>query len=458
MPGSKRQGTDDDTADDAAERKKKKLLKLGVVNFDRAVQVRPGIWVASKPVAPEASAQGSSKSVSADASSQVQKKSKAQAPPAAARQARPKQAEASKPQKGSKVHTSLAPVRKAQPKQSEASRPQKAPDVAAQLAPQAIPKQLAPQATPKQLAPQAMPQQLGAQALGPQAMPQQSAPAAGVLVIGTDAQMFRILLKFGPPDATERHKVQQLLAIPCRLCEPNLLLSAAEKGIESGIHDLARKLRPDISVSVRAVQLKRAIMQMGADFLHLDGYYCLSSVTMPFGLEDIKASVNNRERHVRKEVRNHIDLHVTASAQCLPGDVSPEATAYRALKESCGVRIAPEMWSEEMQMNIRRQLGIDLALKLNSGNGSWVVVLVLPDDAVTSTHDGLLCFDPAASLVHERGLPEEMIVLAGPPELPADWLRVKSRITGQVFFFNMETQEAHLEQTIGTGLPIAPDF
>lgn len=296
-----------------------------------------------------------------------------------------------------------------------------------------------------------------------------TAQSAGALVIGTEAQMYRILLQFGPPDSTERHKLQQLLAIPCSLCDPNSLMAAATMGIDRGIYQLSRTLRPDIQVSVRAVHLKKAVMQLGADFCRLPGYYCLSAVTVPYSLDDIEASTSEAERRSRRHVWNHIDLRVTSSARYCAGEAFPLDTARRALQESCGVCVSRALWGEQMQRSLRQQLGVDVPLKLQMGPAAWVVALLLPEDASATTYDGVLHFDqprvapakvaPAAATAPTanvaaatRGTEDgrldplstvgDLVVLEELPSLGEGWLRVQSQLTRQIFLFNEFTFEA----------------
>jgi len=274
---------------------------------------------------------------------------------------------------------------------------------------------------------------------------------ASVLVIGSEEQMFRMLLRFGPTDVTERHNVQQLLAIPCQLCDPNEILPATVGALHHGLHGLASRLRPDIAVSVRSLHLKKVLQQLGGDFLKLPPHFCLASVIMPYGLTDINASVNEPTRHWRQNVCNQIDLQVTAFAKWRVGETSLTETAYQALRDTCGISIAPTMWDEGVQLQLRRQLGADFPIKCFKGKNSLALALVLPSNATIETREGHLCFGEPA--IAPQGSPvavprcqgEWQPLVNGPPHLPQGWCYVRSSATGEKFFVQSATGETMLK-------------
>merc|ERR1719446_144936 len=100
------------------------------------------------------------------------------------------------------------------------------------------------------------------------------------------------------------------------MCDPDtcpIMQLATEGANDDGLQELARRLRPDLEMRVRVFHLKQAIEQIGPDLRSLDGYFCLSAVTLPYGEEDI-AAVEGDERDYRQNIRCHIDLGVSAVA------------------------------------------------------------------------------------------------------------------------------------------------
>lgn len=324
------------------------------------------------------------------------------------------------------------------------------------------------------------------------------APFASVLVIGTEAQMLRMLQHFGSPDTSRRHQPQQLLAIPCNMCDKDNILPTASEGIDEGIRELAQKLRPEITVAVRAYHMKHAVEMMGTDLFHLDGYYCLASVCLPYGKDDLAAS-HGWEKKFRRDTCNQIDVHVTSVTQCVDGETSSEETARRALGEQCGMTMVDTFWAEEVQQALRRGADVQIPVKFEDVNGFETIVLMMPEDAVAVLEDGILCFSEApgrdytvvkpAFHAKKKAAPrvEEPVprsnrapeVDAGPelalpvssddiggktvgeweddpefrhlPKPPAPWVRVKSRKNGDVYFFNKKTHEASFELPLPEG-------
>jgi len=270
---------------------------------------------------------------------------------------------------------------------------------------------------------------------------EKSKQVASVVIIGSEEQMYRMLLKFGPIDLTERQNVQQLLAIPCQLCHPNEILPATIGALHNGLHELASRLRPDIDCTVRALHLKKAIQSLGADFLRFPDLFCLASITLPYSLQDINAIGMEAGRRLRRDVYNQIDLQVTAFARCRAGEASPAETAARALRDTCGISIEESIWDEACQLRLRKKLGVDFPIKCSTGNDSWMLAVVLPSDARAETRDGHLCFSEAVPLTDE-GL---QVLVHGPPNLPRDWSFVQSVTTGEIFFVHEVTREKQSE-------------
>jgi len=321
---------------------------------------------------------------------------------------------------------------------------------------------------------------------------ERTASCARVLVLGTEQQMLAIMHQFGAPDVTQRHDPQQLLAFPCSACqcaktcarfdpfkhdmcdkEACPMFKLAEGGISDDMLNLAREQRPDIKVGVRPFHLKQALEQMGPDLLRLEDYYCLSTVTIPFGLEEIEAG-SEVQRHYMQEVRCQIDLGASAEGLMEDQDASLEATAERALGEACGICLSRSIFSEDAQLQIRKRLGVDTPVKFWDGADVKVFVIILPRDAIHGSVEGLLNFSSASSGLRrsskgkaesqgqvrlktssgEKSLADwqdSQGQFAGLHKLPADWIRVKSRKSKEIYYFNTKTKKSSFDMPLPPG-------
>lgn len=314
-----------------------------------------------------------------------------------------------------------------------------------------------------------------------QLAPQEDVPSlpegiarSAALVVGREEHMMKVLEHFGEPDTEERRSPQQLLAIPCHMCSD---LSGVSEGVTDEVVALARKFRPDLHVGVRSLQIQQAVDKIGADLLRMEGYYCLVAVQMPFSQEAMDtAGLTEWEKHQRKNICNQIDLCPTASTEHSSAEKS-EAAARLALGETCGIEVSDLLWEEKVQLGLRRRLEVDLACHITAADGSNVSVVLLPDDAVATKIHGVLCFSEAPGADYEgkkaaeddskaangqeamfqgktvRQWEEEQAQYANLPKLPAGWLRVKSRKTGEVYYFNKRTQESTFDLPEGGPLP-----
>lgn len=317
--------------------------------------------------------------------------------------------------------------------------------------------------------------------------PVPSGPAASVMLFGLEDHMMRILQHFGNPSTEERSAPQQLLAIPCSMCQPQTLLSMASEGIDETVRDMAKRMRPDINVAVRAFHLKSAVEQLGSNIFGLEGYYCLASVDIPYSLEDIATS-EGYEQYARRELQNQIDIGVSATKEHEEGEESEEETAKGALGARCGLCIADALWDERGQVALRSTLEVDIPLNFQGADGSTVFVLFLPEDTVMSVQDGILVFSPLpGACISAKDAPRSeptpkakaQPAAAPPPpaapvqkphvgktigewtaeqaafkdeaKLPEGWLRIKSRSNGDVYFFNKKTQETTFDFPLPPG-------
>ncbi|CAE8672214.1 unnamed protein product [Polarella glacialis] len=308
------------------------------------------------------------------------------------------------------------------------------------------------------------------------------ASCARVLVIGTEPQMLRILERFGTPDVERRQETQMVLALPCNfcICGPSCedfdatrqqmcgmgchVQSAASEGMEQGVLELARRLRPDIPIGIRPYHLKQAYEAAGPGLRKLSDYYCLSAVTLPYGTDDIAASSSKYERTLRTQVRCQIDLGVSAEGFPEAGDASLLDAVRRSLREHVGITISDGIWSDETQLNLRRKLGIDMPLMIWDGSEVKVFLLLLPDNAKCSQIDEELSFEEATASAKRGDVVEatdefhktvaewrkEQDQFQDEPGLPEGWIRVKSK-TGQTYFWNTRKKESTFEFPLPAG-------
>lgn len=312
---------------------------------------------------------------------------------------------------------------------------------------------------------------------------------SGVLIIGREEHMVKILEHFGAPTAETRCNPQQLIAIPCNACDPSKLGQMAEEGIAEDVVALGKRQRSDIHVGVRATQLKQVVEKIGQELLVLEGFYILGSVQLPHSLDEIEAAgLNMWESHRRREVYNQIDLSVSATTQH-PQTEEPEMATRRALGQTCGVEISDTLWSEQVQIALRQKLNVELPSRFQDASGKQIVVTLLPDDAAASKLHGVLCFTESLGADYLKPM-EPPIAAPAPagaeaskdddaggqtlggktvrewetdqekefgdlPKLPAGWIRIKSRSNGGVYFFNKKTKESTFDFPEG---PLPPGW
>lgn len=310
--------------------------------------------------------------------------------------------------------------------------------------------------------------------------------AAKVLLIGKEQQMLEILLHAGMPNVAERRQepiAQQLLAVPCASCQCGPLCSpydawsskmcnewtcplsqVAVAGLEEGMMELGKSLRRDLEVRLRPFGLKQAIEHLGADLQKLQGFYCLSAVTAPFGRLDIDTATG-LERRWREQVRCQLDLGVSACGTREASDTTTEAIARRALAGTCGVSLPDELWSEASQYILRQKQGVDLPFKIMDGKACKVFILLLPEEAETSVEAGLLKFSVDASVlkggataggaaggvgsIHEWVSKQEQF--KDLPKLPTGWIRVRSSKNGEVYYWDTRRNRPTFEFPLPEG-------
>jgi len=160
------------------------------------------------------------------------------------------------------------------------------------------------------------------------------------------------------------------------------------------LFELARRLRPDLEMNVRVFHLKQALDHIGLDLARLEGYYCLSTITLPYSVEDIN-EVDGDERHYRENIGCQIDMGVSAAGVSKPGDTSLEETARGALREYCGIDIAPPLWVAEGQRRLQSRLEVEFPVHFWDED-TKVFVIILPSDVASVTREQLLCYEPPA--------------------------------------------------------------
>jgi hypothetical protein len=309
--------------------------------------------------------------------------------------------------------------------------------------------------------------------------------AARILVVGAENHMMQILENFGAPDYSERSDPALMLAIPtgnckcaaeCNRYDPNAiqmcspacpLLSIAEEGVDDGLYELAKQIRPDIEIKVRVYHLKQAIEQIGPDLARLESYYCLSALSLPFGTKDI-LKCQGPERYYREDIRCQLDLGVSAVG-VRKKDERLEDAANRALREACRIQLAPSLFSDEHQAKLREQLRVDVPLKLWDGDVK-VFIVIIPKDAVSSAReDGVLVFDRPVTKVAELNATTPVVNPSAPRKdvtdwrrtqdefrhlgkLPAPWIFVRStKDKNVIYYLNTKTHETRMERPLPDG-------
>lgn len=268
-------------------------------------------------------------------------------------------------------------------------------------------------------------------------------------------------------------KLQTCNRATCPLCE------LAASGIDDGMLQLAQNLRPDLGgrLGIRAYQLKQAMEQLGPDLAQLDDYYILSAVTLPFGWSAIEDNYGERRRQMQ-DVRCQIDLGVTAEGESIEGEVSLERTAMRVLGEACGIRMNEPVWEEEVQYRMRKLLSVDIPLKYWDGPTAKGFVLILPSDLKASNEGGLLTFREPSALAygssqmlaptgtvaaggvgdnHQIGgksvaeWKAEQVQFSHLPKVPEGWIRIRSRNSDDIYFWNTKTQTSQYDHPLPEG-------
>jgi len=289
---------------------------------------------------------------------------------------------------------------------------------------------------------------------------------ARVLLIGTEYQMLQIIEHFGPPDVHTRREPQMLLAVPCSSCRggPDLersLCEIASAGIDDSMFSLAQSLRPDLGsrITIRASLLKQAMEQLGPELAQLDDYYVLATVSLPYGWSTIEQNYGERRTHMQDE-RCHIDLGVTAEGESIDGESSLDRTAMRVLGEACGIRMNEPVWEDEVQYRMRKLLSVDVPLKYWDGPNAKGFVLILPSDLRATKQGGLLTFQEPSQLAGDnhqvggRSVAEwksQQAEFAHLPRLPEGWIRIKSRSSDEIYFWNTLTKTSQYDHPLPEG-------
>lgn len=315
--------------------------------------------------------------------------------------------------------------------------------------------------------------------------------AARVLLIGGEPQMLQILDHFGEPDTSEpKRPSQQVLAIPCSSCECSLrcasfdawrrdicdgttcpLVGVAADGVDEGVITVARRQRPDIPVKLRPFHLKQFVDSHGTELRRLEGFYCLAAVTVPFGQDDIALS-DPWEARWKKQVCCQLDVGLSADGSFEVGDDSAEATARRALVESCGVRLSDGLWSEAYQLQVRHKLRADLPYVYSDGLAK-VFVILLPENAAGLPEDGALRFSSPDAVAPRATAGAAAAPALGQasnwqsrstkdweahqdefkdlPKLPTDWIRIRSKKNAQIYYWNTKSNKPQFEIPLPEG-------
>mmetsp|Transcript_33287 Transcript_33287/g.75867 ORF Transcript_33287/g.75867 Transcript_33287/m.75867 type:complete len:435 (+) Transcript_33287:50-1354(+) len=290
----------------------------------------------------------------------------------------------------------------------------------------------------------------------------------GCVLIGNEAQMMAILQHYGPPDTQRRRHPQQLLPVECTAVSPNReqLLAIATEGVDESVRARAGRLRGDIDPKLRASFLESAVQQLGQDLRRLKDLYLLAGVGVPFSRLDLE-SHSGWERHWREQVCCQVDVGLTVCGPCEEEDDDLSTAAQRLFSASMGVVVHEMFWSKEVQFALREHLGVNIPLKIKGPYGAKVFVVIMPDTAAAiGVRSGLLLFEevpeekepePAPAVAAQRASEpgiggksimqwkKEQVQFAHLPKLPPGWIRIRSRGSGDIYFYNYETKESSYE-------------
>jgi len=251
-------------------------------------------------------------------------------------------------------------------------------------------------------------------------------------------------------------------------------------------------------MGIRISGFEQVMRRLGTDIERLGRHYCMASVHVPWDWTSITESKSQEEQHQRTEVWNQIDLCATAMG-VFQDEPSAEAAARRALSETLSIEVSDFICDFEVQTRLRQELSVDIPVYLEDDNGAGFIALILPEDTVAARFRGVLCLSeasrsfvstpdviqPPASdnggevdgsemtqasqgkvptpvvtqdsaadvggevdgsrMVQGKTIAEwqkEQAQFDGEPKLPPGWLRIRSRTTKLVYFFNMYTTES----------------
>lgn len=288
-----------------------------------------------------------------------------------------------------------------------------------------------------------------------------------VLLIGTQDHMLSILRKFGAADTSTRKDPQMVLAFPCTdcCCGPNCaefdpvarnlcdmecpMMKLAIDGLDDDMLEFARNQRPDTLVAVRPFHLKQAHEALGEELQRLEDHFCLSAVSVPYSLAEIRSTSDAIEREIKEQVRCQIDIGVSSEGFLEPGDSSLQQAAKRSLAESLKISVSDDLWTDERQLQVRRGLGVaGLPLKYWDGSETKVFVLVLPPDATSKEEKGVLRFvvgstkaAPGVDATHKTVKEWREEQDQDLPKLPPGWIRVKST-AGKTYYYHTAKKQS----------------
>mmetsp|Transcript_64443 Transcript_64443/g.119879 ORF Transcript_64443/g.119879 Transcript_64443/m.119879 type:complete len:438 (-) Transcript_64443:22-1335(-) len=289
----------------------------------------------------------------------------------------------------------------------------------------------------------------------------------GCMIIGNQAQMIAMLQHYGVPNTARRRHPQQLFPVECTALSANRsqLLSIATEGVDDTVLQRAKRLRSDIDPTLRVSFLESAVRQMGPDLRRLKDWYLLASIAVPHSRLDMD-SHHGWERHWRQHVYCQVDVGPTICGACEEEDEDLCFAAQRLFTSSLGVVVHEMFWANEVQFALREHLGVNVPLKIKGPYGAKIFVVMMPDTAVAiGVRKGLLLFEevleekepeppavaPAVAAQRTAEPPvggksiaqwkKEQAQFANLPQLPPGWIRIRSRGSGEIYFYNVDTKE-----------------
>eukprot|EP00438_Fugacium_kawagutii_P001552 Skav232568 [mRNA] locus=scaffold1594:84650:85447:+ [translate_table: standard] len=236
----------------------------------------------------------------------------------------------------------------------------------------------------------------------------------------------------GEPDAQVRRSPQALLSIPMALTRPQTVKLAAQQAIPAELMALARRLAD--GTELRSELLRSTLGSLGCDLFSLEHHCCLAALHFPYTAQEVAAAEGD-EKFLR-QICNQVDLCSTCYGPAV--DLNEVAML---LERQCNLTLAPKLLTPEVQLAMRRKLGVGIPLQCKDVFGATVHVLLCSEDVHVYNEGPRLVFASDAPLLRQPAVQRE------------GWFCFSSRTTGQLYYWNEITNVSTHEAPWGKSLP-----